>query len=139
MRLVLDTNVLVAAFISHGVCHELLEHCALRHEIILSEPILAEFERILVEKFGFGPTEIRQAVRLLRSRAAMVTPARLAAPVSRDSDDDVVLATALVGGCDGVVSGDRDLSDLESYQGMRIMTPTQFWAFEKDEPEGSGS
>ncbi len=36
MKIVLDTNVLIAAFISHGTCNELLEHCALNHEVILS-------------------------------------------------------------------------------------------------------
>lgn len=46
MKIVLDTNVFIAAFISHGACHELLEHCAIRHEIILSPFIYDEFKEV---------------------------------------------------------------------------------------------
>ena len=53
MKLVLDTNVLVAAFISEGVCHELLEHCFLKHEVVLSNRILKELDETLQKKFKF--------------------------------------------------------------------------------------
>lgn len=35
MKIVLDTNVLIAALIARGVCHELLEHCVLRHTLLI--------------------------------------------------------------------------------------------------------
>ena len=44
MKIVLDTNVLISAFITHGHCAELLEHCVYAHELMVSEFILAEFE-----------------------------------------------------------------------------------------------
>jgi len=53
MKLVLDTNVLVAAFISDGVCHQILEHCFLKHEVVLSNRILVELDDTLQEKFKF--------------------------------------------------------------------------------------
>jgi len=55
MRLVLDTNVLIAALISRGACAELLEHCALHHAIVASEVI----SRVAATECsrGFQPTE----------------------------------------------------------------------------------
>lgn len=60
MKLVLDTNVLVAAFIARGTCSELLEYCAVRHEIVLSPAILDELGDVLTRKFRFLPEEARQ-------------------------------------------------------------------------------
>jgi putative PIN family toxin of toxin-antitoxin system len=130
MRLVLDTNVLVAAFISHGACHELLEHCVLHHEIVLSTAILDEFRRTLTRKFGFTSDEVGEAVRLLRSRAVLVQPAQPARRICRDADDDWVLATALSGDCRCLVTGDEDLLELREYQGISIVSPGAFWQFE---------
>lgn len=132
MRIVLDTNVLVAAFITHGSCNELLEHCAVRHEIVRSGPILSELQDVLVRKFGFTRGEARGAGRLLRSRATLVKPSALDTPVCRDSDDDLILATAVAGGCAAIVSGDRDLTDLKEYEGIRILSPADFWRFDAE-------
>src|SRR2546428_7387927 len=65
MRIVLDTNVLIAAFISHGTCHELLEHCLNHHELVTSPFILGEFSQTLGKKFGFPSGEVREALRIL--------------------------------------------------------------------------
>jgi putative PIN family toxin of toxin-antitoxin system len=135
MRLVLDTNVLVAAFIAHGTCAELLEHCATHHALVLSEAILDEFRNVLIKKFGFTPDETRQVVGLLKSRAILVQPTRLPRPVCRDADDDVVLATAISGTCRCLVTGDKDLLELSEYQGIRIVSPGAFWEFEHNTVE----
>ena len=51
MRVLLDTNVLIAAFIAHGFCHELLEHCARQHTLVTSDFVLGEFRDKLTDKF----------------------------------------------------------------------------------------
>ncbi len=56
--------------------------------------------------------------------AEIVEPASLPEPISRDPDDDVVLATALGAGADLIVSGDRDLLDLGVFRDVRIVTAT---------------
>ena len=61
MRVVLDSNVLVAAFVSRGTCHELVEHCARNHEIIGSETILDEFRRTLLVKLRIPPRQAEEA------------------------------------------------------------------------------
>lgn len=135
MIIVLDTNVLIAAFIAHGSCSELIEHCAIQHVITLSEPMLEEFRDVLVRKFGYGVTEAKAAANLIQSRAIMVKPVRLPGAVCRDPDDDVVLATAVAGCAQIIVTGDKDLTILKSYEGIKIIRPTDFWQYEQEAAE----
>lgn len=130
MKLVLDTNVLVAAFITHGTCNELLEHCALNHEVILSAFILGELREKPVQKFGFTTREAEDVIRLLRSRFTEVIPQPLTESICRDPDDDTILETAFAGNCECIVTGDKDLLDLHSVEGVRIISPSDFWAEE---------
>jgi len=130
MRVLLDTNVLIAAFAAHGACAELLEHCVRRHELVTSEFILEEFRRNLVAKFGVSPKDASQAVRLLRSRMILVTPSDAGKGVCRDSDDALILATAAVGKCQCIVTGDKDLLALGRFEGSDIRSPGEFWRFE---------
>lgn len=130
MRLVLDTNVLIAAFISHGVCNELLEHCVLNHEVVLSGFILNEVQEKLTEKFKFTAREADATVRLVKSRTRIVPISPLAEPVCKDSDDDAIIATAIAGQCACIVTGDKDLLDLDTVNGIHVLSPSSFWQFE---------
>ena len=55
MKIVLDTNVLIAALIARGVCHELLEHCVLRHTLFTSDFILNETHEKLTKSLVILP------------------------------------------------------------------------------------
>ncbi|NBC15816.1 MAG: putative toxin-antitoxin system toxin component, PIN family [Bacteroidetes bacterium] len=130
MRLTLDTNVLIAAFISRGTSHELFEHVVRHHELVLSPFIVGEFRRILRDKFGMPAGDVAEATALLHERAEIVAPEPLPELVCRDADDDEVLATARTGGCICLVTGDKDLLVLDAYDGIAIVSPRDFWAFE---------
>jgi predicted nucleic acid-binding protein len=69
-------------------------------------------------------------VQLLRTRVEVVEPVALESQISRDPDDDLVLATGLAGRCDAIVTGDKDLLDLVTHRGMAIVSPRGFWSFE---------
>ena len=134
MRLLLDTHVLNSAFVSRGVCHELLEHCALEHEIVGSRFILEEFQDKLVRKFRVPADAAAEALALVRSRMHLVEPSALDPPVCRDPDDDWVLAAARAGGCNCLITGDRDLLVLDEFEGIPILRPSAFWRFEAGRP-----
>ncbi len=130
MRIILDTNVLVAAFATRGQCHELLEQCVQRHVLITSEFILTEFREKMIDKIKLHPTLVDAQTALLRSRMQVIEPAVLEETISRDPDDDVVIATAVTGACQCIITGDKDLLSLKEYRGIRLIMPAEFWAYE---------
>jgi len=138
MKIVLDTNVLVAAFITHGNCHELLEYCIVHHEVILSKFILDELQDVLTRKFGFTQAEAQAATRLVQTRTRLIEPRPLPVPVCRDSDDDTILATARTAECVAIVTGDKAMTALKHYAGVTILTPSDFWAFENEAATHAG-
>ena len=72
MRLALDTSVLIAAFVSRGVCPELVEHCQRSHRIVTSEILLGEFESELVSKFKIQRNQASAAVAVIRGEAEVL-------------------------------------------------------------------
>lgn len=136
MRVVLDTNVLIAAFVARGHCHELLEHAARAHHLLTSEVILAELREKLTGKLGAPAETVRRTLDLLRSRMTIVEISPLPAPACRDPDDDRILATALAARADCLVTGDADLLVLNPYAGIPIVRPADFWELEARQRKG---
>lgn len=131
MRVVLDTNVLISSFIARGTSHRVLEHCVRYHTIITSQFILDELTEKLVKKFKYRIEIAEEAVNLLRSRVEVVVPAPLALPVCRDPNDDMILATALTGSCECIITGDKDLLILKTYERVELVSPGEFAASEE--------
>jgi putative PIN family toxin of toxin-antitoxin system len=136
MRLVFDSNVLIAAFVARGVCSELLEYCVREHEAVTSEAVLEEVRRNLVDKIRVTAAQADQTVRLLRTGLEVVEPVAVNPQVCRDPDDDVVLGTAIEGRCKVIVTGDRDLPDLVTHRDVAIVSPRGFWSFESQRSRG---
>ncbi len=130
MRLVLDTNVLIAALITRGIGTDLFEHCARHRILVTSEFILNEFREQLTGKFEFTPEEVSEAVSLLLSRMIVVEPMGLSAPVCRDPDDDEIISTAVAGNCDCIITGDKDLLVVQRFSGIEIVSPRDFLVHE---------
>ncbi len=130
MKIVLDTNILIAAFISHGACTELFEHCVRNHDVIGSEFILKEFSKHMTGKFKVPAREVSQTMRLLRSRISVVVPVKLDKNVCRDPKDHHILGGAIKGKCQCIITGDKDLLILKKFQGVNIFSPRQFWEYE---------
>ncbi len=125
MRLVLETNVLLAAVIAPGLCRELVRRHLHTHELGCSPALLEEFAEKLRGKFGVKPTDVPIFVAY-RQRVTLVDAPPLPAPVCRDPDDDLVLATALAAHAEAIVTGDQDLLVLKAHHGIRILSPRQF-------------
>jgi len=130
VRVLLDTNVLVAALVARGVCTDLVEHCVRQHAVISSQPLLDELRDVLTRKLRQRSVDVRAAIRLFEETFTLVTPDALEPPTCRDPDDDVVLATALAGESAAIVSGDQDLLILDPFRGIRVLAPADFWKWE---------
>lgn len=128
MKAVLDSSVLIAAHISRaGVCAELLEDVLMDHELITSHFILGELSRKLQEKFHFPVALIAEVRQSMVQAAVCVEPVAISAESCRDPEDLPILGTALAGKADVVITVDRDLLDLQSFEGIPIVKPGEFW------------
>ncbi len=123
MRIVLDANVLLAGFGTHGLCEALVAVCLESHDIVLSQHLLTETRRYLTTKFKVPATRADEIIAFLREHADIVKPAEVPTNACRDPDDLAVLGTAIAGRADYLVSGDKDLLVLKEHAGIPILTP----------------
>ncbi len=127
MRVVLDTNVIVAAFAARGLCAEVFEVCLENHSIILSDYILSEVQEKLDRKIHLPKNYISEIIAYLRETGELVHPEVLPLPVCRDGDDDAVIGTALAGNAGFIITGDEDLLVLGKFREVEVVTPRGFW------------
>jgi putative PIN family toxin of toxin-antitoxin system len=127
VRIVLDTNVLVSAVATRGLCADLFNLVLAEHELILGEKVLSELKRILRQKIRLPAKLIDEYDGLLRQEALLVKEAEILALKIRDRDDLLVLSEAVAGGAEILVSGDRDLLDVEQRLPIQILTPRGLW------------
>lgn len=128
MKVFLDTNVLASAFATRGLCADLLRLVLAEHELLSGQVVLAELRRVLLERFRIPPPLTVGILDLLRAQA-MVLP-RPASPAMSgvgDPDDEWVIASALTGKADVLVTGGKAMLELETVSGMPIRGPRGFW------------
>jgi putative PIN family toxin of toxin-antitoxin system len=127
VRVVLDTNILLAAFAARGLCEALLQACLESCRIVLSEHILKELHEHLTRKLKVPARQVESIIVFLREQAEIVAPAKVPGKACRDKDDLPVLGTALAGNAEFLVTGDKDLLALKHYQGIPIVGPRAFY------------
>ncbi|MBI4209511.1 MAG: putative toxin-antitoxin system toxin component, PIN family [Deltaproteobacteria bacterium] len=127
MKLLLDTNVLIAAVITRGFCAELFEHCVRSHTLITSKFIIKEFHEKMISKFYFSKKEAKEVENLIFSRMEIVKPLPVEPSECPDPNDTEVLGTALEGECQFLITGDKALIKLGHFEGVEILSPSQFW------------
>jgi putative PIN family toxin of toxin-antitoxin system len=127
MRIVVDTNTAISGLLWQGQPRRIIDLVRARtHSLCVSMALLAELAEVIarpkfaqrIQAAGLSAAALVQDYTRL---AEIVEPAPLAAPVSRDPDDDVVLATALAARATLIVSGDQDLLVLGSFADVRIL------------------
>lgn len=136
MRVFLDTNVLISALTTRGLCAELFEAVISEHELFTGEPVLQELQRILGQKFRMPEPVVKGYLGLLRAQANLVEAADVPAIRFKDPDDIPILACALAAKADAFVTGDKDLLTLGNVAGMPIIDPRSFWNTLKGHPSG---
>ena len=127
MRVFLDTNVLASALATRGLCTDLFELVLQGHDLLVSEPVLRELERVLPGKLGLSRSVTDGFTSLLRAEA-LLTTAEHPFPTLPDPDDEAIIASALAGKADVFVTGDKALLELQRIEKLPVMSPRQFWA-----------
>ena len=130
-RLVIDSNVWIAALISPaGAARQLVDAVLDRNiDILMSEATFAELVSRL-ERPKFDRYRAPEAWNLFLAElvelALWQEDAGTSNGISRDPDEDKLVALAVTGQADAIISGYKDLLDLVSHEGIAILTPAQF-------------
>ena len=127
MRILLDTNVLVAAFATRSFCLDILQLVLAEHRLVVGRTTVEELERILAEKLRMPDGRVREVVGFICDHSDVVTPDEPATWPETDPADRWVAAAALIGAADVLVTGDRDLLDARPAAGLRVVTPRGLW------------
>ena len=129
MRVFLDTNVLVSAVATRGLCADILQAILAEHQLVLGETVLAELGRVLRQKLHLPPEIAGEMDEFLRREAEVVEDAPALGVTIRDEDDVAVLEEAVAGEVHVLVTGDRDLLDIANDAPVRIVSPRGFWDY----------
>jgi putative PIN family toxin of toxin-antitoxin system len=127
VRVFLDTNVLVSAFASRGLCAEVLELVLLDHDLILGRNVVREFEKALREKVKLPVVRSTEIIDFVSSEATQIVDKAEPAIVNVDAADALVLGEALASHADIFVTGDAALLRLAAIGALKIVSPRQFW------------
>lgn len=134
MKAVFDTNVLIAAFLTEGICSGLLIRARKQaFNLVLCDDIIREFEGILIKKFKLTSTEVAEISVIVSEAASEILHKLDPIPnVCRDSNDDMIIACAIDAAADYIVTGDEDLLILKHYKDIVIINPRNFEALFAD-------
>ncbi len=127
MRVFLDTNVLVSASTTRGLCADLFRHVIAEHELVVGEVVIIELRRVLRDRMKMPAQTIAAFEELLRDQIVVPKPGQPHPLPLRDADDQWVLASAVAGRADVLVTGDSDLLEVASQVSIPIMDPRGFW------------
>ena len=127
MKVVLDTNVIVAAFAARGLCAAVFQLCLTKYRIVLSEYILSEVAEGLANKIRLPHVTVQEIIQFLREHAQMVTPEAIEESICEDEQDLPIIGTALSGNAHFLITGDKDLLSLQKYKSIEILSPREFW------------
>ncbi|MFB3909765.1 MAG: putative toxin-antitoxin system toxin component, PIN family [Candidatus Eisenbacteria bacterium] len=134
MRVFLDTNVLVSAFATRGLCADVMRHVLAEHVLITGEVVLRELRRVLRSKLKLPAETVEAIEELLREGEVVPKPRRPSDVPVRDPDDRWVLASAMAGHADVLVTGDSDLLELGARAPFPIVDPRSFWLLVRRHP-----
>ena len=132
LRAVIDTNIIISALFWAGLPGRVFS--AARNErftALLTNALIAEMEHVLTrdkfaEQLSKRGLTIASIIEQYQSAALIVEPVEVPGDVVRDRKDCMVLACAVGGQADYIISGDKDLLALNRYENIPILTAEQF-------------
>ena len=127
MRVVIDANVLIAAYAARGLCESTVELCIVNDDIILTQEIIDDLVEKLIKKIKLPTAKATAIAAYLKGNARLVEAASIPRDACRDPDDLNILGAAISGEAEYIISGDDDLLSLKTYEDIPIVSPRQYW------------
>lgn len=127
MKILFDTNVLVAGFIGSGSCCEIIEDAMYNHQVYYTATIINEFKNTFRNKFNFPESIIEEFAEFIRRFFREGKTIDIVQDVCRDKSDNQILADALFNKIDLIITGDNDLLVLKNYKNIKIISPKNYW------------
>jgi len=126
MIIVFDSSIWVSAIKYGGTPLKAILHALDRESIVTCNELEDEVVRIVSEKFDIPSKDVREQLANLLIKAGRVTITGSISGVCRDPNDDFILECALTANADLIVTGDKDLLSLNTYETIEIITPRQY-------------
>jgi putative PIN family toxin of toxin-antitoxin system len=127
MRVFLDTNVLVSAVATRGLCADVLREVLKSHQLVISPNLLSELERTLLQKIRVPEELVNEFMALIQQESDLSPSGKVPGIALRDKDDLKILSAAWNGKSDLFITGDKELLNLGKCKGLEIVSPRAFW------------
>jgi putative PIN family toxin of toxin-antitoxin system len=127
MKVFLDTNVLVSAAATRGLCADVLREVLISHQLVVSAPLFSELESILKKKLTLPHELIAEFIEVLQQDSYQSSPSDLPDVEIQDKDDLTILSSAINGDADIFITGDKGLLELLRIDNIDILSPKMFW------------
>jgi putative PIN family toxin of toxin-antitoxin system len=127
VRVLLDTNVIVSAVTTRGLCADVFRAVLAAHELVTCAKVLQEVRRILGIKFDVPEQLIAEYLELIGQDAIVAEPEDLPDLPIQDRDDVAIVAAAIGAKAEVLVTGDHELQSLKNVGKVRILSPRAFW------------
>lgn len=127
MKVFLDTNVLVSAAATRGLCTDVLREVLISHQLVVSDPLFSELDNVLKERLRLPKELISEFIEILRQDAHQSSPSASLDVDIQDKDDLILLSCAINGNADVFITGDKGLLELGKINDMDLISPKRFW------------
>jgi predicted nucleic acid-binding protein len=126
LRVYLDTNVLVSAVATRGLCADVLQAILAEHELVVGEAVLGELRRVLRHKLRSPAEIVEETEGFLRRQAIVAAAGATVAIKGLDAADAAIVAEAAAGGVDLLVTGDQGLLRVPDMP-VKAVSPREVW------------
>jgi len=127
VRVLLDTNVLVSAVTTRGLCADVFRAVLAAHELVTCAQVIQEIRSILGIKFDVLEQLIAEYLELIGQDAIAAEFEGLPDLPIQDRDDAAIVAAAIGARAEVLVTGDHELQSLKNIGQLRIISPRAFW------------
>ena len=128
MRIVVDTNVLISGAFFSGIPSLILDACVKgKLKLVLTPEILEEYQGVGEEFSRKRPNVVfEQFLGILIAKALIIESTQIESNICRDPDDQKFIECAVSGNSKYLVSGYKDLLDIDEYKNVEIYSPREF-------------